>query len=149
MPILGPGAIIWTRKGAGVSPTPPIYKVFPEISPIGIRVIGVGSPVAHLLIGATTTGDGTLVLNDGVCRTKWGVQVVYSGFAGRLVLHVDLYLSLDGSDWWNAGTWSTNFGQTNRDIVTILNQPATAAYLKISAMTGGITPLVDAWVAGV
>lgn len=115
-------------------------------TPIGQRLIGIGSPPAHLLIAQAVAADGTLTLNNGVARSKWSLQCIIGGTGSPVVL-VDLYLSINGTDWWKVGSWSTAGGQVSGDIVSFVDKLACAAYCKLTTLSGGTTPSVDAWVA--
>lgn len=112
--------------------------------PIGQRVIGIGSPPAHLLTAMTAPGDGTVTLDNEVCRTKWALQVIVTD-TGTPTVVVDLYLSIDGQNWMHALAWNSA-SHSSGDIVSIVDSPAIAAYCKLTTLSGGTAPSVDAWV---
>ncbi len=116
------------------------------VNPVGQRVIGIGSPPAHMLEAADTPQDGTVTLDNQVCRCNWGLQVITTGSPAACV--VELWLSINGINWWKVGQWSMAGGQASGDLVAFIDKPAIAAYCKLATLSGGTSPTVDAWVCG-
>jgi hypothetical protein len=95
----------------------------------------------RLLQAVTAIGAGAAVILDPP-RRSFGLQVTHTG--GPTVVVVSLDGSIDGTNWFSLGSWSTlTFG----DIVFIVDKVVTQIRGNLTVLTGGTSPTVTAWVA--